>query len=588
MSVFHSLLLLSECTSQEDCNYFISQFAGAAVRRQLALFARFISFQFTRLVFFDSVESFLLDVARENFAFYTLLLWYLSDLSRSTESASFLMQKVCCNSVECFDSGILLIACGFGAIATDRLESSLSLVSRPRWQHFDGWAIDERLLRAGEAFCGVKDLRDRRYAQFLRATNFLSSLLRIGRLLGEVTTGREDRQLLLAEEILQLNVNLPCVAIAPEGGGTIVQVLRLIPSECVILNSAKKCPFLVTAEVLVGREEALVLPHRSAKIFSAQLKSVPAGDQALEMKRRLLREFNALPVQSSEDPSAAILGESWEEKEDRIRTKSEFQEMPGWKIASLIVKCESDLRQEEIALSLLAEVFSVLQDAAVDCWFGVFSVISLEKGGVVEVVHDAVSLHAIHKEFPTLLAFFKAKFGENFTTAKTRFLISFASYSLFCWVFGLRDRHNGNILIDSRGHILHIDFEFFLQNRPGSSLFSIEASPFKMTPEFVEVLGEDGYEKSKELFLQGFIALRNKHRHFCWMIEKLSMMCPNVLCFSGGATAAIEAVKERLLLNLDAPDENLTPHIDRLFSSSCGNYSTRIYDSFQYFMNGIL
>ena len=47
-------------------------------------------------------------------------------------------------------------------------------------------------------------------------------------------------------------------------------------------------------------------------------------------------------------------------------------------------------------------------------------------------------------------------------------------------------RHNGNILVDSEGHIIHIDFGFVLANSPGNNL-GFESSPFKLTKEFAEV-----------------------------------------------------------------------------------------------------
>ena len=47
-------------------------------------------------------------------------------------------------------------------------------------------------------------------------------------------------------------------------------------------------------------------------------------------------------------------------------------------------------------------------------------------------------------------------------------------------------RHNANILIDSDGHIIHIDFGFMLSTSPGGINF--ESAPFKLTSEYVEIL----------------------------------------------------------------------------------------------------
>lgn len=49
----------------------------------------------------------------------------------------------------------------------------------------------------------------------------------------------------------------------------------------------------------------------------------------------------------------------------------------------------------------------------------------------------------------------------------------------------VKDRHNGNLLMDEEGHIIHIDFGFMLSNSPGGVNF--ESAPFKLTRELLEV-----------------------------------------------------------------------------------------------------
>ena len=59
--------------------------------------------------------------------------------------------------------------------------------------------------------------------------------------------------------------------------------------------------------------------------------------------------------------------------------------------------------------------------------------------------------------------------------------------------------------------MIHIDFGFILSNTPGNIGF--EAAPFKLPPEYVEVLGGvngAAFREFKELFRLGFEAAR-KH-----------------------------------------------------------------------------
>ncbi len=62
----------------------------------------------------------------------------------------------------------------------------------------------------------------------------------------------------------------------------------------------------------------------------------------------------------------------------------------------------------------------------------------------------------------------------------------------------IKDRHNGNILVDEEGHLVHIDFGFMLSNSPGGVNF--ESAPFKLTRELLQVMDSDSDGRASELF----------------------------------------------------------------------------------------
>lgn len=96
---------------------------------------------------------------------------------------------------------------------------------------------------------------------------------------------------------------------------------------------------------------------------------------------------------------------------------------------------------------------------------------------------------------------------------------SLVGSSILTYALRLKDRHNGNILIDREGHIIHIDFGFILGLSPGGINF--ESSPFKLTAEYVALLdGKDSpqYNHFKDLFCAGMKVLRKKCDEICLIL----------------------------------------------------------------------
>ncbi|XP_033493212.2 phosphatidylinositol 4-kinase beta-like [Epinephelus lanceolatus] len=316
---------------------------------------------------------------------------------------------------------------------------------------------------------------------------------------------------------------------------------------------------------------------------------IAAGD----IRRRLSENLAHTPTsfrRDPEDPSAVALKEPWEEKVRRIREGSPYGHLPNWRLLSVIVKCGDDLRQELLAYQVLRQLQLIWQQERVPLWIKPYKILVMSSdSGMIEPVLNAVSLHQVRKQSQlSLLDYFLQEHGsfttEAFLTAQRNFVQSCAGYSLICYLLQVKDRHNGNILLDSEGHIIHIDFGFILSSSPRNLGF--ETSAFKLTSEFVDVMGGldgDMFIYYKMLMLQGLIAAR-KHMEKVLQIVEIMQQGSHLPCFHGSST--IRGLKERFHMSLT--EEQLQLLVEQLVDGSMRSITTKLYDSFQYVTNGIM
>lgn len=194
-----------------------------------------------------------------------------------------------------------------------------------------------------------------------------------------------------------------------------------------------------------------------------------------------------------DDPSAATFGEAWSLKKERIRKSSPYGWMKNWDVLSVIVKTGADLRQEAFACQLIQVCDKIWHDADIPVWVKRMRIlVTGESSGLIETITNGVSLHSLKRSLTlatiesgqnprgriaTLKDHFVKAFGppesDAYKAAEDAFKRSLAAYSIISYVLQLKDRHNGNVLIDNEGHIIHIDFGFMLSNSPGSVGFEL-------------------------------------------------------------------------------------------------------------------
>lgn len=80
-----------------------------------------------------------------------------------------------------------------------------------------------------------------------------------------------------------------------------------------------------------------------------------------------------------------------------------------------------------------------------------------------------------------LYEIFQVEFGapgsEAFEAARRAFIASAAGYAVASFLLQAKDRHNGNLLISSDGHLVHIDFGFILEISPGGNMVRVYMLP---------------------------------------------------------------------------------------------------------------
>ncbi|ANB12800.1 1-phosphatidylinositol 4-kinase [Sugiyamaella lignohabitans] len=322
-------------------------------------------------------------------------------------------------------------------------------------------------------------------------------------------------------------------------------------------------------------------------------------------ERKLENDLKTAGIGASDDPSAANLGEDWTLRKERIRRTSPYGHLPNWDLFSVIAKTGFDLRQEAFACQLIEASNKIWADSGVSVWVKKMRIlITSESTGLVETITNGLSIHSIKKALTnasiangtnpkgtiaSLSEHFEKKFGargsDTHNEALSCFAKSLAPYSILSYILQIKDRHNGNILLDNYGHIIHIDFGFLLSNSPGQ--FGFEAAPFKLTQEYVDLMGgvdSEYFQQFRYLLKQTFKTLR-KHAESIIILVEMMSRDSNLPCFSSGPATSLQ-LRQRFQLHLS--DTEVDQFVDNvLIQKSLGSIYTRLYDQFQLLTQGI-
>lgn len=301
-------------------------------------------------------------------------------------------------------------------------------------------------------------------------------------------------------------------------------------------------------------------------------KTRHAGDKPAEVDEEIQQEQQQLIKKQ-----AATEQQTADELENTIEV---------WQ--SAIFKVGDDVRQDVLALQMISAFRSIFHNVGLDVYVFPNRVTATGPGcGVIDVLPNSISRDMVGREAVNgLYDYFLSKYGNEdsprFQAARSNFVKSMAAYSIISFLLQFKDRHNGNIMIDDAGHILHIDFGFCFDIAPGGVKF--ERAPFKLTSEMVAVMGGNTDHQSfkwfEELCVKAFLASRQYCEKLAQVVQL--MMDSGLPCFK---PTSVRHFRDRFVL--EKSEREAADFMRDLVKKSYSSYSTGVYDQFQLLTNGI-
>lgn len=201
---------------------------------------------------------------------------------------------------------------------------------------------------------------------------------------------------------------------------------------------------------------------------------------------------------------------------------------------SVLFKSGNDLRKDFYVMQSLKLMSKIIDDhnknyeqidesKIANVTFLTYNVLLTDyEKGLIEVINKASTLYNILED-PNIgsIKNYLDKSNENAEVIRKNYINSCAGYLLECYLLGLGDRHDDNIMITEDGRIFHIDFGFILTDEP-KKIFNFRLAPeIKWKCSIVEPLLTDdknkenpfndtGYKNLMKACTEGFLALRKK------------------------------------------------------------------------------
>ena len=411
---------------------------------------------------------------------------------------------------------------------------------------------------------------EREFAFFGEVTNIS------GKLKPFIKKPKPEKKQKIEEELRKIRVEVG-VYLPSNPDGVVVGIDRKSGKP---LQSHAKAPYMATFRIRKSRNQG---NENISEMVESAPKHQSPGKPATQ--RRIRPSTDANRAASSAELST-------------IETHNLDSNSPTYEVwQSAIFKVGDDCRQDVLALQMIAAFRGIFNSVGLDVYLYPYRVTATAPGcGVIDVLPNSISRDMLGREAVNgLYDYFVTKYGGEhsvrFQAARAEFVKSMAAYSVVSYLLQFKDRHNGNIMVDDKGHILHIDFGFCFDIAPGGVRF--ERAPFKLTPEMIAVMGgnaaghnsvtakvSQSYRWFEELTIKAFLASR---QYAGKLSDLVSLMLNSGLpCFK---PETMRNFRARFVLG--KTEREAAEFMRACIRKSEGNVSTMVYDEFQLLTNGI-
>ncbi|CAE6400878.1 unnamed protein product, partial [Rhizoctonia solani] len=281
-------------------------------------------------------------------------------------------------------------------------------------------------------------------------------------------------------------------------------------------------------------------------------------------------------IETETDPNSVLEGAG-----AVIQVKREYD---VWQAA--IFKVGDDCRQDVLALQIIAMFKNIFTDIGLMLYLYPYRVTATGPGrGVIDVVPNSTSRDEMGRaKINDLMAFFVSKYGPPdtiaFQKARLNFIQSMAAYSVACYILQIKDRHNGNIMIDGEGHIVHIDTILTSGLVQG---VKFEPNSFKLNHEMIALMGgknSQGFNLFVQLTVKAFLAIRP---HVTQLVDAVWLMLgAGFPSFKGEPT--IKRLQDRFVPQMT--ERQAADWMMGVIKNAQENVRSTFYDEFQRLQNG--